>query len=131
MYTITVEAGFYALHRVRLLDTSLEESHGHDWIVRAHFTRAELDDVGMVLDYDQARAGLESVLAPLRGANLNESKALAGLNPTAEVVATYVFEGLLRLGFASARRVEVTEAPGCVAMFEPAEAVAPAGLRSD
>ena len=131
MYTIIVEMGFYAVHQVRLLDGTLEELHGHDWMVRAHFMRAELDDVGMVLDYDEARSGLESVLAPLRGGNLNDAKAFAGLNPTAEIVATHVFEGLLQLGFSSTRKIEVTEAPGCIATFEPERALFGAGLRAD
>ena len=129
MYTIIIEARFCAKHRVRLPDGTLEEFHSHDWIVLAYFSRAELDDTGMVMDYHKARAGLESVLAPLHGANLNDTEALAGANPTAEVLAGHVFQSLRAYGFSSTCKVEITEAPGCIATFEPAEAIAGGGSR--
>ncbi len=121
MYTIAVEAGFTAVHRVLLPDGTREPPHSHEWGVRACFARATLDDTGMVLDFNEAREGLESVLARLHQADLNEFESMTGLNPTAEVVAGHVFERLRARGLSTVRRVEVTEAPGCIAIFEPTE----------
>ena len=118
MYTVTIEAGFSARHRVRLPDGVLEPPHSHDWRIRALFGRDELDESAMVIDFDRARSSLESVLAGLHQTDLNHHRGLAGRNPTAEVVARYVFEQLRTLGLSTLRRIDVTEAPGCVAGFE-------------
>ncbi|MGB2986249.1 MAG: 6-carboxytetrahydropterin synthase, partial [Phycisphaerae bacterium] len=114
MYAVTVEAGFSAVHRVRLRDGTLEPQHGHDWHVRARFARAELDDAGMVIDFGNARSALQSIVAQLHHTNLNHHEDLADSNPTAEVVARYIFERLAKMGLSTVSRVEVTEAPGCV-----------------
>ncbi len=118
MFTIVVEAGFHAVHSVRFADGTVEDPHGHDWVVRAHFASVELDDNGMVIDFGRAQATLRSVVEPLDECDLNSHAALEGLNPTAEVVARFVLEGLLAAGLGSVRRVEVTEAPGCAACYE-------------
>lgn len=119
MFTVTVEATFSAVHRVRLRDGSLEPHHGHDWLVRAHFTRVGLDDSGMVVDFIEARSALQAAVAQLHHADLNEHAAFTGLNPTAEVVAKHVFDRLKTSGPAQISRVEVTEAPGWTAIYEP------------
>lgn len=119
MYTVTVEAGFSAVHRLRLQDGTLEPQHGHDWCVRIQFVRGDLDGTGMVIDFDKARSAVQSVVAKLHHGDLNNHEGLAGRNPTAEVVARYIFERLTELRLATIRRVEVTEAPGCLASYEP------------
>ena len=119
MYTVTVEAKFSAVHRVRMPDGTLEPPHGHDWLVRAYWSRSALDETAMVIDFGQAQSNLESVVGHLHHADLNNHEALNGLNPTAEVIAKYVFDRIRAPGPSAIRRVEVTEAPGCVAAFEP------------
>lgn len=121
MFTVTVEAGFSALHQLRLSGSALEPLHGHDWRVRAHFGRLDLDDRGMVLDFHEARAALQSVVSRLHHCNLNEHEGISGRNPTAEVVARYIWDRLHRTGLGSVARVDVTEAPGCTATYEAPE----------
>ncbi|MBU0717832.1 MAG: 6-carboxytetrahydropterin synthase [Planctomycetes bacterium] len=119
MYSVAVEETFSAGHQVRQPDGSDEPHHRHDWRVRAVFARAELDGAGMVVDFAQAQSCLRRVLAHLDRHDLNELACLGSQNPTAEVVARYVFECVQRSGIAPLARVEVTEAPGCLAAFEP------------
>jgi 6-pyruvoyltetrahydropterin/6-carboxytetrahydropterin synthase len=118
MYTIIVEGSFSATHQLALADGSIEPLHGHDWGVRAHFASPTLDRCGMVLDFEDARAGLRSVLERLRYVDLNQHEGFRGANPTAEAVARYIFDRLREAGLTMLRRVEVTEAPGCVAVYE-------------
>ena len=118
MYSVVIESSFSATHQLRLADGSHEPLHGHDWKVRALFSSEMLDDVGMVVDFEDARDRLESVIAPFRYANLSEHETFRGLNATAEVVARIVFDGLKSTGLDSIRRVEITEAPGCMAVYE-------------
>ncbi len=126
MYIVTVEAGFSAVHRLRHADGMVEPLHGHDWVVRVHFTRPDLDDNGMVVDFHQAERALQEVVQHLHHTDLNGNEAIRGRNPTAEVIARHIYERLRALGMATARRVEVTEAPGCVAAYQQLDSVGPA-----
>ena len=120
MYTVVVEGIFSAVHRLRLLDGTIEPTHGHDWHVRVYFSRAVLDEADMVIDFAQAQSSLQSVVAQLHHTDLNRHEAFSGRNPTAEVVAKHVFDRMVAKGLSTTRRVEVTEAPGYVAAFERA-----------
>jgi len=118
MYTVVVSATFSAIHRVAMPDGTLEPPHGHDWIVRAFFSREELDAHGMVVDFCHAQATLRAIVGEWHHGNLNRAKAFTGVSPTAERVARVVYDRLHDAGLTQAHRVEVTEAPDCVAAFE-------------
>ena len=123
MFTVIVEEKFSATHRVRYQDGTVEEPHGHAWRVRAFFSRSHLDDVGMVIDFGEAQTALRSAVNELENTDLNAHPALHDANPTAEVVAKHLFDRILADGVSTLRRVEVTEAPGCVAFFERGQGV--------
>lgn len=127
MYTVIVQASFPAVHRLQLSDATWEPMHGHDWGVRVYFCRPELDESGMVIDFHEAQRHLEGVLAPLQYADLNRIEAFRDRNPTAEVVARYVFDELRSRSIGTVSRVEITEAPGCVAVYETPPFKAPPG----
>ena len=121
MYVVSVETTFSALHRVRLSNGDLEPLHGHDWVVRAYFRRDELDQNGMVIDFEKAQAALREVLSGLHHTDLGKLAELAGLNPTAEVLAAHVYRTLRDAGLEETCRIEITETPGCVAVYEPTD----------
>jgi 6-pyruvoyltetrahydropterin/6-carboxytetrahydropterin synthase len=116
---VSIQSGFSAVHRVRLADGSLEPLNGHDWRVRVRYESTELDPQGMVVDFTEARGALDALLQKLHQSNLNDNPVLQGRNPTAEVIAEWVFVQLSRNRPAGLARVEVTEAPGCTAAFTP------------
>ncbi len=118
MYTVSVEAQFSAVHQLRLSDGTLEPVHGHDWTVRAYYRGLELNDAGLLVDFEDARSALGAVLAGLHHTDLNRNEVLGGQNPTAEVVSRHIFEELRSAGGSLVCRVDVTEAPGCTASFE-------------
>ncbi len=118
MYTVVVETTFSAIHRVRFADGSVEPVHGHDWVVRAHFAREELDAAGMVVGFEGAMEALGAVAAELHHRDLNAHPCLAGVNPTAENIARHFFDALRARGLETVGAVHVTESPGCVAIFE-------------
>lgn len=117
MFTVTVETTFSALHRVRFPDGTVEPAHGHDWHVRVHFQRPSLDDYGMVIDFVEAQTILKSIVSPLHHENLNDIDAFHNVNPTAEIVARYIFDRFHEKCPDTLQRVELTEAPGCVATY--------------
>jgi 6-pyruvoyltetrahydropterin/6-carboxytetrahydropterin synthase len=118
MFTIAVESSFHASHHIRFADGTMESPHAHDWFVRIFVRRPRLDSAGMVADFDRVRETLSEALSALDRADLNTHPTLHGLNPTAEIVAKRIFDRLIELGLSDLHRVEVTEAPGCVAIFE-------------
>ncbi len=119
LHSVVVESRFSATHHIRLHDGSVEPPHGHDWHVRVTFARASLDSLGMVIDFAEAGRLLKKAIEPLNYSNLNELAALRGKNPTTEVVAEWIFHRIFESGGASLAHVEVTEAPGCMAIYEP------------
>lgn len=119
MYTVIVETSFSAVHSVTLPGGASEPPHGHDWRVRAHFAAEALNEFGMVVDFEEAKRTLSHVAAQLEQTNLNENPEISGPCPTAEVVARHLFEQIRCRGLSSLKRVEVTEAPGCVAVYQP------------
>lgn len=118
MYGVRVESSFSALHRVAMPDGSLEPLHGHDWRVCVEFRAAALDDRGMVVDFLAVRAALDDISRGLQYQDLNALPPFAVRLPTAEVVAEYIHHELRARGHTQVHRVELTEAPGCVATFE-------------
>lgn len=117
-FEVIVEDGFNATHQLRLGDGTLEPLHGHDWRVRAFFRSDRLDAQGMVVDFHRAQEALRGALLNLQYAFLNELPAFRERNPTAEVVAEHVLVSLRKAGLSESSRVEVTEAPGCVAVYQ-------------
>ena len=118
MYSVVVEARFSATHRIHLQDGSEEPKHGHDWRVRVTFAKSSLDELGMVIDFAEAKEVLNQVVKQLDYKDLNHMPALGGRNPTTEVVAEWIFHRIVELGVNSIMQVEVTEAPGCAAIFD-------------
>lgn len=118
-FSITVTRVFSAAHAVRFQDGVFEPLHGHNWEVRVTLRSKQLDEVGFVADFHELDAALDAVLKPLHNANLNAVTDLSDLNPTAENVAFHIARRLSPKFGAMLARVEVTEAPGCLAAYEP------------
>lgn len=119
MYEVRVQAGFSAVHQVRMYDGELEPIHGHDFKAEAVFRSRDLDRIEVLIDFVAARDALREVAKRLDHRNLNNVSLLRGTNPTAEVVARCIYE-LLREALGSQAplaAVYVEEAPGCVAGY--------------
>ena len=119
MFRVIVKGGFSATHQLRLAGGELEPIHGHDWRVRLHLAAAALDEQDMVVDFHDAQAVLRSVLDRLQHTDLGACPGLVGYNPTAERVAQHVYEQVAAGGMPMIAAVEVTESPGCVAVYAP------------
>lgn len=94
MYRIGVERRFSAAHRLEGHPGRCSRLHGHSWRVQAMFVADEISSGGMLLDFDDAGAALEVVVAPFDHSFLNEVEPFDRVAPTAENVAREVFERL-------------------------------------
>jgi 6-pyruvoyltetrahydropterin/6-carboxytetrahydropterin synthase len=112
-FNITTTRHFSASHQLRLYDGSLEPLHGHNWRVRVTVASAELDSMGVVMDFHDLERRLDAIIAPFHNRNLNDVLPFrdGAINPSAENVSLHIGRLLARELPAGVRltRVEVWE----------------------
>ena len=120
MFEVAYETTFCSTHRLTRGGRPLEPIHGHDWRVEAVAAGEALDEVGIVIDFEELKKVVGEVAARFHYKDMNEHPGLGGQSPSAEVVARYFFlevkKGLGAEG-RHLRRVRVWEAPGCSAVY--------------
>jgi 6-pyruvoyltetrahydropterin/6-carboxytetrahydropterin synthase len=120
-FEISTTRTFSAAHALRLYDGSLEPIHGHNWRVRVTVTSAELDSIGIVMDFHELERLVDAVIAPWHNRHLNECLPFSqGLNPSAENVALHIGRSLASLALpVRLIRVEVWETDANSATYLP------------
>ena len=119
MWEISAEVTLAARHQIRGVLGEGGRVHEHRWTVRAIVRAEQLDATGWVLDFHAVERALEAIVAPYRGAFLNDVAPWDDLNPTRENLARVVFERLAAKvddGRARLVRVDVSEG-GCCASY--------------
>ncbi len=93
-YQIRSTRNFSAAHQLRLYDGSLEPTHGHNWKVQITVESAELDSIGVVMDFHELERLLDAIIQPMHNRHLNEVPPFDALNPSAEHVAMHIGRSL-------------------------------------
>lgn len=111
---------FTAAHQLMFSDGNQEPLHDHDWNARAAVSSKTLNGDGLVIDFEELKVQLQTILADLRGRQLESLEIFENQNVSAEVLAKVLFDRLapklpapVKLDY-----IEVTEAPGCRARYE-------------
>ncbi len=115
MYELRIEAEFAAAHRLRGYEGECERLHGHNWRVEVVLEGGELNDLGMLVDFRDARRLLGDVVKKFDHVDLNGLDCFREMNPTTENVARLISEdlaGLLPAGVA-VQSVTAWESPRC------------------
>ena len=97
MYEIKIRGGFSAAHRLKGYKGKCENMHGHNWEVEAVFSSDKLNPLGMVVDFAVAKKILKQVLKNLDHSFLNRHPYFKKQNPTAELIARYIYKQLSRI----------------------------------
>jgi 6-pyruvoyltetrahydropterin/6-carboxytetrahydropterin synthase len=125
MYQLTVQSCFAAAHAI-VMGGVREAMHGHNWEVKVEIRGERLDADGLLCDFHAAEQALAAVIEPFRNKTLNDVEPFTRVNPTAELVAKHIADSMtLRLASvlspvgARVAAASVTEAPGCLARYEP------------
>lgn len=120
-YTLFVDMSFTAQHQLSFENGTQEPLHEHDWKVCAAVSSAQLDKDELVLDFEELKCMIESILSGFQGQRLESLPIFENRNVSAETVARTLHEQLapklpctVRLEF-----IEVTEAPDCRARYAP------------
>ncbi|HXU45972.1 MAG TPA: 6-carboxytetrahydropterin synthase QueD [Thermoanaerobaculia bacterium] len=123
MFTIVKDFAFAAAHAIRGHTRGCQNLHGHNYRVRVHLTAAQLDALGMVLDFADLKAIMQEILTPFDHHVINEVPPFLERNTTAERIAEYVCEEVAgRLpadGRVEVARVEVWETDTSCAIYQP------------
>lgn len=94
MYEITVEKHFDAAHYLRGYQGKCEELHGHRYRVVVKLRAAKLNDIGLAYDFTDVKRHLKEILARFDHTCLNDVADFSEINPSAENIATVIYNEL-------------------------------------
>ena len=92
MFEVTIEETFAAGHALRNYRGKCENVHGHNYRCQVTLEGAELDDIGLLVDFVELKRVVHGVLDRMDHQWLNEFPPFDVLNPSAENMARYIYE---------------------------------------
>jgi 6-pyruvoyltetrahydropterin/6-carboxytetrahydropterin synthase len=122
MFTVFKDFTFAAAHAIRGHTGGCENLHGHNYRVRVYAAAAELDGLGMVVDFADLKAATAEALGRFDHRVINELPPFDERNTTAELLAEYAYREISRRlddGRVRVSRVEVWENETSCAIYEP------------
>ena len=122
MFEVSVEQTFAAAHALRGYKGKCENLHGHNYRVRVTIEGAELNSIGILVDFVEIKRELRSAIEYLDHRFVNELPPFDAVNPTAENMARYFCERMqaaLDHGSARVKEVLVWETDTSVATYRP------------
>jgi len=96
-YKLSVFDHFSSAHFLREYKGKCENLHGHNWKVRVCLTGSKLDSGGMLIDFTDIKKHLGAIMMSLDHKCLNETMPFDKINPTAENIASYIYEQMQKL----------------------------------
>jgi 6-pyruvoyltetrahydropterin/6-carboxytetrahydropterin synthase len=94
MYEVKVRDTFSAAHQLRVHRGKCERLHGHNWTVEITIVSSTLNAGGMVVDFTVVQKALSRVISSLDHSFINRLPYFKKKNPTAEMLARYIFISL-------------------------------------
>jgi 6-pyruvoyltetrahydropterin/6-carboxytetrahydropterin synthase len=92
MFEVTIEETFAAGHALRNYRGKCENVHGHNYRCQVTLEGAELDQIGLLVDFVEVKRVVHGVLDRMDHQWLNEFPPFDVLNPSAENMARYIYE---------------------------------------
>lgn len=117
MYELNVEAQFDSAHNLRNYHGSCENLHGHTYRVMASYQGAEVNDLGMAVDFRELKGALCEIVDAMDHAYLNDLPEFTEQNPTAELIAKVIFHKLRASIGEGISKVTVWETPTSSASY--------------
>jgi 6-pyruvoyltetrahydropterin/6-carboxytetrahydropterin synthase len=92
MFEVTIEETFAAGHALRNYHGKCENVHGHNYRCQVTLEGAELDSIGLLVDFVELKKVVHGVLDRMDHQWLNEFPPFDVLNPSAENMAKYIYD---------------------------------------
>src|SRR5208282_340159 len=96
MFEISVEETFAAGHALRGYKGKCENPHGHNYRLRITLRGPELDSTGLLYDFVHLKQVMHAVIEGVDHKFLNDQPPFDVLNPSAENIAKYFYDELVR-----------------------------------
>jgi len=96
MYTLTVEETFAAAHQLRGYQGKCENMHGHTWKVALSITGDGLNNIGLLVDFQEIKAVLREITAMFDHKNINELTPFDLINPSSENLSKFFYDEAVR-----------------------------------
>jgi 6-pyruvoyltetrahydropterin/6-carboxytetrahydropterin synthase len=104
MFEVTIEETFAAGHALRNYKGKCENVHGHNYRCQVTLEGEQLDEIGLLVDFVELKRVVHSVLDRMDHQWLNDFPPFDKLNPSAENMAKFIYDGVSAgLGNANAR----------------------------
>jgi 6-pyruvoyltetrahydropterin/6-carboxytetrahydropterin synthase len=113
MFEVTIEETFAAGHALRNYRGKCENVHGHNYRAEVTLRGAELNAIGLLVDFVELKRVVHAVLDRMDHQWLNDFPPFDALNPSAENMAKYIYDEV-SAGLTAKEGVRVT----CVRLWE-------------
>ena len=94
MYTVKIITDFSAAHSLRDYPGVCSRVHGHNWKVEVEVSVNKLDKIGMGIDFRDLKKATNDLIEVLDHRNINDIEPFDTVNPTAENISAYFYQGL-------------------------------------
>lgn len=91
-YQLKVVTDFASAHTLRDYPGACSRLHGHNWKVELEVVAAQLNNVGMAIDFKVMKQAAREVGDGLDHRYLNDLEPFKEINPTAENIAAYMYK---------------------------------------
>jgi 6-pyruvoyltetrahydropterin/6-carboxytetrahydropterin synthase len=92
MFEVNIIKSFSAAHLLAEIGGKCEELHGHNFKVEISVAAEKLNSAGLLIDFRFLKKVLGEILAEIDHKHLNSLTSFAGINPSAENIAKYIYE---------------------------------------
>lgn len=96
MFELKVSDSIASAHFIPGYDGPCKDLHGHTWKIEVTIQAEELNDLGLVVDFQEVKRKLKEFLKPLDHVCLNDLEAFKTDKPTTENLARHVYRGFAR-----------------------------------
>ena len=97
IYTLKIVTDFAAAHTLRNYAGACSRMHGHNWKVEVEVQATQLDNVGMGIDFKEIKHATRKVTEELDHYYLNDIPPFDRVNPTAENIASFIYQAVSEL----------------------------------
>ncbi len=121
-FEVMIERNFSSAHQLRGYKGKCENLHGHNYKIEIYAKGAELNNIGLLIDFGDLKKAADEIVNYLDHRNINELPPFdEELNPSAENLARYICEYLnSRIGDDRVQvwKVRCFETPTSIATFQ-------------
>ena len=90
MFVLTIEDYFASAHQLRGYKGKCENIHGHNWRVILSVKGDVLNDIGLLIDFNDLKDILKKITGYLDHKNLNDIEPFTAINPSSENIAEFI-----------------------------------------